>query len=120
MSRWVESWVPLLFISPDHPPHRSDFGKPPDADALPLSRGWAFGLDMHELMPSAAFATHFAPDQFRLNIPEDFPQVTRLIPAFDVAEPALNAHKLPDLVGIAELPFAAAFTSTTSIRHAAK
>lgn len=75
---------------------------------------------MHAIILSAAFAAHFASHQLGLNIPEDFLQVTRLIPALDVAESALNAHKLPDFVGIAELPFAAAFTSSTSIRHGPK
>ncbi|MER8833713.1 hypothetical protein [Mesorhizobium sp. M0909] len=56
---------------------------------------------MHELVLSAPFAAHFAPNQLGLNVPKDFLQVTRLIPALDVAEPALNAHKLPGLMGIA-------------------
>ncbi|WP_165848690.1 hypothetical protein [Mesorhizobium delmotii] len=75
---------------------------------------------MHELVFAASLACHFAPHHFGLNIPEDFLQVTRLVPAPDVAEPALDAHELPDLMGIAELPFAAAFTSSTSVRHGAK
>jgi hypothetical protein len=62
----------------------------------------------------------FCPHQLSLNVPEDFLQVPRLIPAIDVAESALNSHKLPDLVGIAELPFAAALTSSTSVRHGPK
>ncbi|WP_287294366.1 hypothetical protein [Mesorhizobium sp.] len=75
---------------------------------------------MHELVLPAPFANHFAPYHFGLDVTKDFPKVGWLVPALDVAEPALNDHKLPNLMGIAELPFAAAFTSSTSIGHAPK
>jgi hypothetical protein len=74
-------------------------------------------LDVHELVLTASLARHFAPHHFGLNIPEDFPHVTRLIPAIGVAEPTLNDHKLPNLMGIAERPCAAALSSSTSIGH---
>lgn len=75
---------------------------------------------MHELVLSASLATHFAPHHFGFNVPEDFPKVARLVPTLDVAEPALDDHKLPNLMGIFERPCAAALSSSTSIGHDGK
>ncbi|MER9561064.1 hypothetical protein [Mesorhizobium sp. M0571] len=106
-----------ILIPPNDPPHRSYFRKPPNSNTLPFPRRWVLRFDVHELVLAAPFAAHFAPHQFRLNVPEDFLQVTRLIPVLDVTESALNAHKLPCVMGIAELPFATALSSSTSVRH---
>ncbi|MER8473198.1 hypothetical protein NKH23_28075 [Mesorhizobium sp. M1328] len=111
------STVCSILISPDHPPHSPYFRKPPDPYALPFSRCWVLRLGKHAVVLAAPFAAHFATHNFSLDVPEDFLQVTRLIPALDVAEPALNAHELPYLMGIAELPFATALSSSTSVRH---
>jgi hypothetical protein len=104
-------------VPPDNPPHRPYFGKPRDPNALPFSCRWVLRLGVHVLVLAAPFAAHSAPDQLSLKVPEDFPQVTRQVPPFDVTKATADEHELPDLMGIAELPFPAALSSSTSIRH---
>ncbi|WP_287202903.1 hypothetical protein [Mesorhizobium sp.] len=71
-SACVESGRSILIL-PNNPPDHSYLGKPPNLDALALSRRWVLRLDMHEIVLSAAFAAHLAPHQLSLNVPEDLP-----------------------------------------------
>lgn len=116
-SQRVESSPFSVLIPPDHSAHYSYLCEPPNPNSLPFSRGRVLCFGMHVVVLAAPFASHFAPHQLSLNVPKDFPQVTRLIPALDVAKPALNAHELPNLMGIAERPCAAALSSSTSVGH---
>src|SRR5438105_2847895 len=104
-------------VPPDDTPHRPDLCKPPNSNALPFSCGWVLCLGTHVLVLAASFATHFAPDQFSLDVPEDFLQITRQVPSLDVAQPATDEDELPNLMGIAELPFSTALSTSTCIRH---
>ncbi|WP_210212607.1 hypothetical protein, partial [Mesorhizobium sp. M4A.F.Ca.ET.050.02.1.1] len=109
--------TPLLLIPPHDPPHRPYFGKPSHPNALPLPRRRALRLGVHEFVLAAALAAHLAAHEVRFDVAENLQQIVGLIPTLDVAESAADEHELPDLVGIAEPPPAAALSSSVSIRH---
>lgn len=109
-----------VLIPPDYSAHYSYLSEPPNPNSLPFSRRWVLCFGMHVVVLAAPFASHFAPHQLGLNVTKDFPQVTRLIPALDATQPATNEHELPNLMGIAEPPCAAALSPSTSIGHGQK
>ncbi|MFD2052958.1 hypothetical protein ACFSQT_07485 [Mesorhizobium calcicola] len=109
-----------VVIPPDDPPHHPYLGKPPDAYADPLSCREALGLGGDELFGAALQAKHRTVEAVGIHVAEQPDQVTRLVPPFEVAVTAADKDKLPDLVGIAELPRAAAAASSIGIRHGQK
>ncbi|MER9261460.1 hypothetical protein [Mesorhizobium sp. M0619] len=107
-------------VPPNDPPYCPYFGEPRNSNTLAFARRGVLRLGVHVLVLAAPFATHFDSHQIGLNVPEDFLEITGQIPALDVAEPAADQHQLPYLMGIAELPFSATLSSSTSVRHGPK
>ena len=91
----------------------------PPTLATPTNKGTIQvpGLGGNVILRAAFQAPHRTVEPVGIDIAEQPDQVGRLVPALDVTVAAADKHKLPELMGVAELPLAAALASSTGVRH---